>query len=101
MQFHSVELPKDRIVEFYRSKGVTEFALFGSILTDAFGPDSDVDVLVSFDAACHYSLLDLARMKQELEELFGRDVDLVEKASLRNPFRKRAILHSMEIVYAA
>ncbi len=101
MQFHGVELPKDRIVEFCRSKGVTEFALFCSILTDTFGPESDIDVLVSFDAGCHYSLLDLARMKQELEVLFGRDVDLVEKASLRNPFRKHAILHNMEIVYAA
>ncbi|NQV34520.1 MAG: nucleotidyltransferase domain-containing protein [Phycisphaeraceae bacterium] len=101
MRFHSVELPKDRIVEFCQSKKVTEFALFGSILTDTFGPDSDIDVLVSFDAACRYSLLDLARMKQELEVLFDREVDLVEKASLRNPFRKQAILNNMEIVYAA
>jgi len=101
MRFHGVELSEDRIMEFCRSKRITEFALFGSILTDSFGPNSDIDVLVSFDAECRYSLLDLAKMKQELEALFGREVDLVEKASLRNPFRKHSILNTMEIVYAA
>ncbi len=101
MRFHSIELSEDRIMEFCRSKRITEFALFGSILTDTFSPNSDIDILVSFDAECRYSLLDLAKMKQELETLFGREVDLVEKASLRNPFRKQAILNAMEIVYTA
>ncbi len=101
MRYHGVEFSEDRIIEFCRSKRITEFAFFGSILTDSFSPDSDVDVLVSFDAECCYSLLDLAKIKQELETLFDRQVDLVEKASLRNPFRKHSILNSMEIVYAA
>ncbi len=101
MRFHSIELPDDKIVEFCRKKRITEFAFFGSILTETFGPDSDIDVLVSFEGDCHYSLLDLARIKQDLEVLLGRHVDLVEKASLRNPFRRHSILHHMEIVYAA
>ena len=59
-----LELPKDRIVEFCKDKGITEFALFGSVLTDTFGPNSDIDILVSFDAGRRYSLLDLAGMKR-------------------------------------
>ena len=101
MRFHNIELPKDRIVEFCRHKGIKELALFGSILTDHFGPDSDIDILVSFEADCGYSLLDLAQIKEELKTILGREVDLVEKAALKNPFRRHSILHNMEIVYAA
>ena len=46
-----VDIPRGRIAEFCRKWKVTEFSLFGSILRDDFGPDSDVDVLVSFDPA--------------------------------------------------
>lgn len=96
-----VSLLKDRIVDFCRRRKVTEFALFGSVLRDDFGPDSDVDVLVTFAPDSHYSLFDLAEMSAELEQVFGRDVDLVEKQALRNPFRRKAIMESMEVVYPA
>ena len=78
-----------------------ELALFGSVLRDDFGPESDVDVLITFSPDVHYSTFDLADMRDELVELFGREVDLVEKLALRNPFRRRAILADSEVVYAA
>lgn len=78
-----------------------EFALFGSVLRNDFTASSDIDVLVTFTEASQTSLFDLAQMQLELQEIFGRPVDLVEKASLTNPYRKDAILESAEVFYAA
>jgi len=80
---------------------VVEFSLFGSILRNDFRPDSDADVLVTFAPEAQVSLFDLVQMKIELEELFGRPVDVVEKDALRNPFRKREILNTAQVIYAA
>jgi predicted nucleotidyltransferase len=101
MKYHEIDIPDSRLAELCRKWKVTELSLFGSILRDDFSPSSDVDVLVSFDPAAPWSLLDLMEMKEELEALFGRSVDLVEKEALRNPFRKRRILSTYEVVYAA
>jgi predicted nucleotidyltransferase len=60
-----------------------------------------VDVLVSFVPEARWSLWDLTEMQQELEAIFGRSVDLVENGTLRNPFRRQAILSTKEVVYAA
>ena len=92
---------RDRIADFCRRRGVREFAVFGSAVRDELGPDSDVDVLVTFEPGTHYSLFELGDMREELRVLFGRDVDLVEKPALRNPFRRKAILDEAEVVYAA
>ena len=94
-------IPEKKIRLFCRRWKVTEFALFGSILREDFRPESDVDVLVSFAADAPWSLWDLAEMQQELEGIFGRPVDLVENGTLRNPFRRQAIMSSREVVYVA
>lgn len=96
-----METLRDRIAEFCRQWCVREFALFGSALRADFRPDSDVDVLVSFDPAAPWSLLDIVTMTDQLRELFGRDVDLVEKEAIRNPFRRHSILTTRRIIYAA
>jgi uncharacterized protein len=98
----TLKLPDhDRIVDFCRRWRIQELALFGSILRNDFRPDSDVDVLVTFEPDAPWTLWDLSRMRFELEELFGRKVDLVEKKALRNPFRRQAILADQQVVYAA
>lgn len=94
-----IEVPKERIGEFCRRWRVAEFALFGSVLSDDFGRESDVDVLVTFDSGAHPSLLDLVQMEEELEGIFGRRVEVIEKEGIRNPFRRHAILNNMEVVY--
>ncbi len=96
-----IDVPTERIVSFCRKWKVIEFAFFGSVLRDDFSPDSDIDVLVSFESDAPWSLLDIVTMKEEMEGMFGREVDLVEKKALRNPFRKRSILDSYEVIYAA
>lgn len=80
---------------------VRELALFGSVLRDDFTPVSDVDVLVSFDDDAPWSLWDLTTMQDELSSLLGRQVDLVEREGLRNPFRRDRILKTRRVVYAA
>jgi predicted nucleotidyltransferase len=96
-----LQLPVDAIADFCRRWKVTELALFGSVLRDDFRPDSDVDVLVSFEPEARWDLLDLADMRRDLEEIFGRDVDIVEREALRNPFRRYSILKSAKTIYAA
>lgn len=94
-------IDQDRITAFCHKWRITEFALFGSVLRDDFGPESDVDVLVSFEPEAPWSLWDLIDMKYELQEIFGRDVDLVEKKALRNPFRRKAILSTHQVIHGA
>jgi len=75
--------------------------LFGSILRDDFGPNSDIDVLVSLHPNTPWSLWDWIAMREELRELLGRDVDVIEQSGLKNPFRGHAILSSRKLIYAA
>ena len=99
-----IELPKQEIIAFCVKWRIIEFALFGSVLRDDFGPDSDVDVLVKFAPEAGHSLFDMVRMREELKALLGREVDLVSRRGIecsRNYLRRKAILDSAEVVYAA
>ncbi len=89
-----------RIAGFCSKWKIKEFSLFGSVLRQDFRPDSDVDVLVSFEPDAPWSLLDIVTMMDELREMFGREVDLLEQDAIRNPFRRHSILTTREIIYA-
>ena len=101
MSLNHLDIPRDEIADFCRRWSITELALFGSILRADFHSDSDVDLLVTFAPEAQWSLLDLVQMQDELRELFRRNVDLVEAAALRNPYRRRAILSEKEVIFAA
>lgn len=99
-----INVPQDVIAGFCRKWKIVEFAFFGSVLRDDFRPQSDVDVLVRFAPDATHSLFDLVHMQDELRGLLGRDVDLVERTAIersRNYLRRRAILGTAEVVYAA
>lgn len=99
-----VHFSTEAIVTYCQHWQIKEFALFGSVLRDSFGPASDVDVLATFDANARWTLLDHVQMQDELTALFGRNVDLVSKRGIeqsRNPIRRQAILDSAEVIYAA
>ena len=96
-----IEISKDRITEFCRRWQVKELSIFGSALGDDFRPDSDVDVLVVFQDDSKWDLFDHMRAEEELKQIFGREVDLVEKKAIRNPFRRHNILSNYEVIYAA
>jgi predicted nucleotidyltransferase len=93
-----IEVDRERIAAFCRKW--KEISLFGSVLTDDFRPDSDVDVMVVFDEDAGWSLFEIVEMKGELAEVFGRDVDLVEKTAISNPFMRRSILAHHEVIHA-
>ena len=97
----NIETYRDGIDEFCKKWHVLEFSLFGSVLRDDFREDSDIDVLVEFENDSRYSLFDLVDMQEQLRELFGREVDILEKAAMRNPFRKHSILNSRRIIYVS
>jgi len=97
-------IDSDKLREFCTRWKITELALFGSVVRDDFGPDSDVDVLVSFAPEARWTLLDHVRMRDELADIFGRGVDLVTRRSIErsaNYLRRRDILGSAQVVYGS
>ena len=99
-----IYLPKKKITEFCKKWKIHEFSFFGSVLRDDFRPDSDIDVLVTFEEDARHTLFDLVHMQDELKQIFGRDVDLVSRRGIessRNHIRRDAILNSAEAIYAA
>lgn len=97
-------VPKEKIADFCRRWKITEFALFGSVLRDDFRPDSDIDALVTFAPDARWSLLDHVEMQDELKTLFDRNVDLISRRGIersRNSIRRKEILESAEVIYAA
>jgi len=99
-----IQVTPDRIEAFCRKWMVAELALFGSVLRDDFGPDSDVDVLVTYADEARWTLLDEGRLEEELSELLGGPVDVVSRRSVEhseNWIRRNAILSSAEPLYAA
>ncbi len=98
-----VHIPREKIAEFCKKWQIVEFSLFGSVLREDFRADSDIDVLVTFAPNARHGLFDMARMGKELEEIFGREVDLLTRRSVeasRNYIRRKAILSSAELVHA-
>ena len=97
-----INMPKEKIATFCRKWKIAELAVFGSVLREDFGEDSDVDVLVSFSPDAGWSLLDLVKIQEELGRILGRQVDLVERCSVEqgeNYIRRKYILDSAEPVY--
>ena len=95
-------IPRKEIAAFCKRWKVVEFALFGSVVRDDFAQDSDIDVLVSFAPQSDWGLFDHIQMKQELKELFGREVDLVTRRALEqshNDLLRSEILESAKIVF--
>jgi len=96
-----IHIPIKEIEAFCRRWKIKEFALFGSVLREDFRPDSDVDVLVTFELEGGITFDNRVVMLDELAAIFGREVDLIEKGAIRNPFRRHEILTTKEVVYAA
>jgi len=95
-----IHIPQDRIADFCRRNQIRRLALFGSVLRDDFGPDSDVDVLVEFESGARVGLLRLAGMEIELSEILGRKADLNTPGFLSKYFRDR-VLAEAEVQYDA
>ena len=95
-----IKIPKRELTEFCRRYQVKQLALFGSVLGNNFRPESDVDVLVSFQPDARVGFITLSRMQRELSGLFNRPVDLVPMDGLK-PVIRDSVLSNIEEVYAA
>ena len=98
-----ISVPMSAIEAFCNRWQVGELALFGSVLRDDFGPDSDIDVLIRFKSDRTPGLLGILGMQRELADLLARKVDLVNRSAIehsRNYIRRREILKSARVVYA-
>jgi len=98
-----IQAHKEQIAKLCERHSVSRLAVFGSAVRDDFDPSrSDIDFLVDFQpmppqrhADAYFGLL------ADLETLFGRPIDLVESAALRNPYRRREIEATQVLVHAA
>ena len=99
----SPKIPIDykKITVFCKKWNIAEFAVFGSVLRDDFRQDSDVDVLVTFGPGGGITFDNRVDMQDELKAIFNREIDLVEKKAISNPFRRYSILTTKEVLYAA
>lgn len=99
-----IDIPMDDIAAFCERWQIVELALFGSVLREDFGPESDVDVLLRFAPGHVANLLDYPMMHDELAELMGRPVQVVNRSAIEkseNCIRRESILRAAQTVYAA
>jgi uncharacterized protein len=92
---HGIEVPRAEIERFCERNRVRKLSLFGSILTERFRSDSDVDVLVEFETDAAVTYLDLASMERELSTMIGRKVDLRTPQELSRYFRQRVLTEAL------
>jgi hypothetical protein len=92
-------IKKAQVSEFCHKWKITEFAIFGSALREDYKPESDLDIVVTFAPDIPWSLWDWIDMIDELKIMFGREVDLVEKSGIKNPFRRQEILSQRQVIY--
>jgi len=100
MKLNGIELLEDRIAEYCRRNQIRELSVFGSVLRPDFRADSDVDLLVEFEADAHIGFMALGRMARELAAIIGRKIDLVPKDGLK-PLIRDSVISSSRKVYAA
>jgi uncharacterized protein len=92
----AIELPLDRISEICRKYGVVELAVFGSVVRDDFGPDSDVDFLYVRSADSRIGM-EFFGFREELHDAVGREVDVVPKNYLHWVIRDRVLAEAQTV----
>ena len=101
LQKNGIFLDYSDVIRLCKKYYIIELSIFGSSIRDDFTLNSDVDILVSFEHNSKITLFDIMELEKEFSEILNREVDIVEKESLKNPIRKNKILSTREIVYAA
>ncbi len=91
-----IEKLKEKILEKLREHEVKRASLFGSIVREEMTDESDIDILIEFRGT--KSLLDLARLKIELEEVLKRKVDVLTYNSLHPLLKDQILAEQVEIL---
>ena len=100
MTYHGIQIPEDKLAAFCRQHRIRRLALFGSILRDDFGPESDIDVLVEFETEARVGMIHLAAIELELSDLLGRKVDLNTPGFI-SPYYRERVLAEAQVQYDA
>jgi hypothetical protein len=102
---HGISLPLDRIGDLCRKYHVVKLSVFGSLLRDDFGPESDIDFVAVFQDNDYGPWMNkLQRMEEELGALLGREVDLVPMESVlesENWIRRDQILRTAKVIFGS
>ncbi len=104
MKSINIDLPAVDIQNTCKRWNIKELALFGSVLRDDFRPDSDIDLLVTFNPDIKRGLSETLQIRDEFQTIFGRKVDLIVKSAIErsdNWLRKKNILESAQTIYVA
>jgi len=96
-----LDISKDDLAELCRRWKIRELAVFGSVLREDFGPESDIDVLLTFEPHVHLGIDEYIDLQADLVGLFGREVDIVNKRTLRNPYLRHRVLTTRRVLHAA
>ncbi len=96
--FQKLPITEGQLAEFCRKHHIQRMSVFGSVLRDDFGPESDVDFLVEFEPDSHLGW-GIVGVCDELEKLIGRHVDVVNPKYLKQRIRKN-VLESAQLVYS-
>lgn len=95
-------IPQVEIRQFCKRWKITRLELFGSAVEGKFSKTSDIDLLVEFDRTFHRTLSDQIKMEEELEEIFGREVDFIVRKTIENspnPYKRNNILNNTREIY--
>ncbi|MBI1259264.1 MAG: nucleotidyltransferase [Chloroflexi bacterium] len=92
-----ISVSRSAIAAFCQRHHIRKLSLFGSVLRDDFRPDSDVDVLVEFDADAKIGLLDMGEMQMELTDLLGREVGFLTETFINPRFRQKVVDNAVAI----
>ncbi len=97
-----LNVPEEELRRLCGRWGIQRLSLFGSVLRGESGPESDVDLLVEFEAGARITLLDFVNIRGELGRLFDRRIDLISKRGLKNSgnaMRREEILNTARTIY--
>ena len=96
------EISEEKVRSFCDKWKIREFFVFGSYVNETFSDESDIDIVIDFRPGDEVSLITFITMKEGLEALLQRKVDIITKTALiseRNTYMRDSILHSMVPVY--
>ncbi len=98
----ALRIPRAKLAALCRKYGIRKLSLFGSAARNELTPESDIDLMVEFDPEKAPSLWSAPEMEGALSELFGkRRIDLAPPSILRNPYRRKAILPDLRVLFEA
>jgi predicted nucleotidyltransferase len=98
---NGISLSINDIIDLVKKYDIKEIAIFGSSIRDDFNENSDIDLLIEFNNSENISLFDIIDIQDYFRSITKRQIDIVEPAGLKNPYRRDSILKNKEPLYVA